>query len=71
MNANPSEGDEPSNPAAEEKIREFCFELALVLRRITGRKIDQGNEGLPQMIQEAIEAANDAELTDQPGRPEK
>lgn len=68
MNANPSDQgvtrDESSNPAAEEKIREFCFGLALALRRITGRKIDQGTEELPEMIEDAIEAANGTELTD-------
>ena len=48
VNANPSNetSEEPLNPAAEEKIREFCFELALALRRITGRKVDQGLEEL-------------------------
>jgi hypothetical protein len=65
VNANPSDAptDEPLNPAAEEKIREFCFELALALRRITGRKIDQGLEELPKVIREAIENANGTELT--------
>ena len=65
MNANPSDApaDEPLNPAAEEKIREFCFELALALRRITGRKIDQGLEELPKVILEAIENANGTEPT--------
>lgn len=65
MNANPSDAlaDEPLNPAAEEKIREFCFELALALRRITGRKIDQGLEELPKVIREAIENANGTEPT--------
>lgn len=65
MNANPSDApaDEPLNPAAEEKIREFCFELALALRRITGRKIDQGLEELPKVIREAIGNANGTEPT--------
>ena len=65
MNANPSDApaDELLNPAAEEKIREFCFELALALRRITGRKIDQGLEELPKVIREAIENANGTEPT--------
>lgn len=67
MNANPSDvsGEEPLNPAAEEKIREFCYELALALRRITGRKVDQGLEELPQVIREAIENANGTEPTNQ------
>jgi len=67
VNANPSDvpGEEPLNPAAEEKIREFCYELALALRRITGRKVDQGPEELPQVIREAIENANGTEPTNQ------
>ena len=65
MNANPSDvpGEEQLNPAAEEKIREFCYELALALRRITGRKVDQGLEELPQVIRDAIENANGTEPT--------
>jgi hypothetical protein len=72
MNANPSDqgttnGESP-NPAAEEKIREFCFGLALALRRITGRKIEQGTDELPKMIEDAIDVANRTELTEQSGR---
>ena len=43
MNANvpeKSEQHEDVDPAAQEKIREFCYELALALRRITGRIIE-------------------------------
>ena len=72
MSADPSEpsrGQPPSAPA-EEKIRKFCFELALALRRITGRKIDRGLEELPQVIREAITNANAAEEKDQPGQSE-
>ena len=67
MNASPSDvsGEGPLNPAAEEKIREFCYELALALRRITGRKVDQGLEELPQVIRDAIENANGTEPTNQ------
>jgi len=67
VNANPSDspGEEPLNPAAEEKIREFCYELALALRRITGRKVDQGLEELPKVVREAIENANGTEPTNQ------
>lgn len=67
MNANLSDGlsEEPLNPAAEEKIREFCYELALALRRITGRKVDQGLEELPKVVREAIENANGTEPTNQ------
>lgn len=28
------------SPAAKEKIREFCYELALALRRITGKSVE-------------------------------
>ena len=74
MNANVPEV-KPQNtaldPATQEKIREFCFGLALALRRITGRKIDQGIEELPEMIGDAIEAANGTELTDQLRRSEE
>jgi hypothetical protein len=69
MNANPSEqnssGSEPNNLASEEKIREFCYELALALRRITGRKIVQGLDELPKITKEAIEAANGTEPSDE------
>lgn len=63
----PVESEQP-NPAAEEKIRNFCYELALALRRITGRKIHQGLDELPKVIKDAIEAANDTEPTDELGR---
>ena len=67
MNANVPEV-KPQNteldPATQEKIREFCFGLALALRRITGRKIEQGTHELPKMIEDAIDAANGTELTD-------
>lgn len=60
MRADPSEHPcgEPTSSSTEEKIRKFCFELALALRRITGRKINQGLEELPKVIREAIEYAN-------------
>jgi hypothetical protein len=28
------------SPAAKEKIREFCYDLALALRRITGKAVE-------------------------------
>jgi len=28
------------NPVTQEKIREFCYELALALRRITGKVVE-------------------------------
>ena len=43
MNAN-SPDDKPQGPradhATQEKIREFCYELALALRRITGKVVE-------------------------------
>ncbi len=53
------------SPSDQEKVREFCFELAIALRRITGMKIDKGLETLPEMIREAVENANGIESTDQ------
>ncbi len=29
------------NPAEQETVRQFCYELALILRRITGRVVDE------------------------------
>ena len=62
MRADPSEQPcgERTRSSTEEKIRKFCFELALALRRITGREINQGLEELPKVIREAIEYANEA-----------
>jgi len=41
----------PDTPAAKEKIHDFCYELALALRRITGKTVendlaflDEGNK---------------------------
>jgi hypothetical protein len=43
MNANAPD-DKPQGPradhATQEKIREFCYELALALRRITGKVVE-------------------------------
>ncbi|KPL75523.1 hypothetical protein ADN00_12835 [Ornatilinea apprima] len=44
---------EPKNfsvedPATQEKIRQFCYELALVLRRITGRIVSDAELCLPE-----------------------
>lgn len=33
-------GTSMESPAAKEKIREFCYELALALRRITGKVVE-------------------------------
>lgn len=51
MNANmPEKNDQNGevDPVAQEKIQEFCYELALALRRITGR-----------ISEEALEAPKD------------
>lgn len=29
------------NPAEQETVRQFCYELALILRRLTGRVVDE------------------------------
>ncbi len=29
------------NPAEQETVRQFCYELALILRRITGRVVEE------------------------------
>lgn len=36
------------DPATQEKIREFCYELALALRRITGRVVEETEFDLPE-----------------------
>lgn len=38
----------PTDPATQEKIREFCYELALALRRITGRVVNDKDLNLPE-----------------------
>ncbi|NMC55438.1 MAG: hypothetical protein GYA48_17585 [Chloroflexi bacterium] len=62
MKADPSEQPcgEQTSSSTEEKFGKFCFELALALRRITGRKINHGIEQLPKVIREAIEYANES-----------
>ena len=39
---------ESLDPATQEKIREFCYELALALRRITGRVVENAELDLPE-----------------------
>ena len=39
---------ESLDPATQEKIREFCYELALALRRITGRVVEGAELDLPE-----------------------
>jgi hypothetical protein len=53
VNANVPESKEqeaPLDPATQEKIREFCYELALALRRITGRMVEDAVLNLPEDI---------------------
>ena len=40
------------NQAEKEKIREFCYELALALRRITGRVIENDCQELAKDLGE-------------------
>ena len=55
MNASVPE-EKPQNsgpdPVTQEKIREFCYELALALRRITGRVVEGETRELPVDIGE-------------------
>lgn len=51
MNANDLQTEMPiesMDPATQEKIREFCYELALILRRITGRVVEDNALILPE-----------------------
>lgn len=51
MSANDSLNNAPIeslDTATQEKIREFCYELALALRRITGRVVEDVDLDLPQ-----------------------
>jgi hypothetical protein len=41
-----------SNQAEKEKIREFCYELALALRRITGRVVADSVQNLAEDLGE-------------------
>lgn len=49
------------DPVTQEKIREFCYELALALRRITGRMIAGDGEGLPVDMGEKPSETDDKE----------
>lgn len=35
-----------NNRAEEEKVREFCYEIAMALRRITGKVVENDCQGL-------------------------
>lgn len=46
-------GNLMETPAAKEKIREFCYELALALRRITGKTVENDLAFLDEVIKPA------------------
>ncbi len=64
MNANVPE-DKPQGSgvdlATQEKIREFCYELALVLRRLTGKVVKDDLQDLPVDMGEIHLEADDKE----------
>jgi len=57
MNSSPVKDFSQMNPAEQETVRQFCYEVALILRRITGRVVDEKpadlavelDENLPEM----------------------
>jgi hypothetical protein len=55
--------DKPVDPVTQEKIREFCYELALALRRITGKVVEGDTAELPVDMGE-IPSESDDEKTD-------
>jgi hypothetical protein len=62
MNANAPD-DKPQCPradhATQEKIREFCYELALALRRITGKVVDEDLDFLSEEKDHPTDAENE------------
>lgn len=46
-------------PAEQEVVRQFCYEIAMALRRITGRAKDIAPEDLPVPVGEWEENSND------------
>ena len=54
--------------AENEVVREFCYQLAMALRRINGKSDENNMEDLPKIIGDRItEAGNDggiSEMTD-------
>jgi hypothetical protein len=40
------------NPAEQEVVRQFCYEVALILRRITGRGVDNKPADLATVLDE-------------------
>ena len=69
MSANPSRKDwlegRSFNSDEERKLYEFCYELTLEIRRITGRTVAKGLEDLPDTVREAIQEANKIDLNHQ------
>lgn len=55
--------DKPVDPVTQEKIREFCYELALALRRITGKVVEGDTAELPVDMGE-IPSESDDEKAD-------
>ena len=62
MNANASD-DKPQGPradhATQEKIREFCYELALALRRITGKVVENDLDFLNEEKDQPTDTQNE------------
>jgi hypothetical protein len=52
---------ESLDPATQEKIREFCYELALALRRITGRVVEGTDLDLPEDLGSSEQAKKDSQ----------
>ncbi len=49
------------SPAAKEKIREFCYELALALRRITGKVVENDLAFLEETKETPMDQPNQTE----------
>lgn len=49
------------SPTAKEKIREFCYELALALRRITGKVVENDLTFLEEMKETPTDQLNQTE----------
>jgi len=62
MNANAPD-DKPQGPradhATQEKIREFCYELALALRRITGKVVEDDLDFLNEEKDQPADTQNE------------
>jgi hypothetical protein len=40
------------NPAEQETVRQFCYEVALILRRITGRVVEDKPQDLATELED-------------------